>query len=142
MADPSTVASVGSIVSGFGVAAFLFRLQRELQIAEKNHILPEKDRERNWIPVADWLIFGAVLLALLFGVRPLLGPGEPSAETLRGAERACSASVVLLSGYLPAILAHYNFIYGLEKTRPNPTVLEIIFVILTVVGAFWVYTGY
>jgi hypothetical protein len=141
MADSSTVASVASIVSGFGVAVFLFRLQRELQIAEDNLKRPEKKREPNWIPLADWLVFVAVVVALMFGVLPLLGQQQqqPPLETLRAASGACAASVVLLAGYLPAILGHYNFIYWLKEGRKNPTVPELIFVILTAVGAYAAY---
>jgi hypothetical protein len=141
MPDPGTVASVAGIVSGFGIAVFLFRLERELKIAEANLIREESEREPNWIPIADWLVFSAVIIALLFSIRPLLGPDGTASATVRKATAAGVASVVLLAGYLPAILGHYNFLYGLRKQRPNPTFAEAVIVLATIVGACVAYVG-
>jgi hypothetical protein len=141
MTDPGTIASVASIVSGFGIAVFLFRLERELKIAEANLDREESERDPNWIPIADWLVFSAVIIALLFSVRPLLGPDGTASATIRKAAAAGTASVILLAGYLPAILGHYNLLYGLRKQRPNPTLLEAILVLATVAGACVAYVG-
>jgi hypothetical protein len=41
----------------------------------------------------------------------------------------------MLAGYIPSILAHYHFIYGLPKERTNPTFWEGVFVVATVFAA-------
>ncbi len=41
----------------------------------------------------------------------------------------------MLAGYIPSILAHYHFFYGLTKDRTNPTFWEGMFIALTAICA-------
>jgi hypothetical protein len=55
VADDETLAAIGSVIVGFGIAAFVFRLQRELQMME--------DGDSYWIPWADRLLISVVTSA-------------------------------------------------------------------------------
>lgn len=125
MAEVSTLLTVASISSGFGVTVFVFRLQRELVMQEKNLL--------SWIPWADRLVIASVLISLLFVIIPLVSISSPIALIKRVGAGGCSASSILLAGYIPAILAHYRFIFGDHtKGRWNPEPAEKWIVITTV----------
>lgn len=131
MADTSSLASFASIFAAFGAAMLFFRIQRELKMEESGEI--------NWIPWADWLLVSATVLSLLFVVLPLAI--LPSRSALAAVPYAAvAASAVLVVGYIPAILAHYRFIFsdedgGESKPRTNPEPSERIIVIAVVVLA-------
>jgi hypothetical protein len=101
MVDDGILAVIGAAIVGFGIVAFVFRIQREL-----DRYRP-KDR---WIPWADRLLIGIVIVALLFVLFPIA-----LAETFsdlwgkRLPAAAASASAIALAGYIPALLAHYRF---------------------------------
>jgi hypothetical protein len=87
---------------GFGIVAFVFRIQRELQMAEAG--------QPRWIPWADRLLIGAVTLTLLLVLFPIALAGSVSSFWGgRLPAAACSASTIALAGYIPALLAHYRF---------------------------------
>ena len=46
----------------------------------------------------------------------------------------CSASTVLVSGYIPSILAHYGLAFGKERSKPaiNPEPAERVWVYVTI----------
>jgi hypothetical protein len=135
-----TLVTAASNISGFGVVVIAFRLERELKIEEQNQDKPEQNKTRHWIPIADWLVIAAILMSFTFVVVPLVSSDLPSERTMRFASGVCSATAVMVAGYIPAILAHYNFIYGLKESRTNPTLWEAIFVFLTLGSAgaaFW-----
>lgn len=162
MIESGTILSVASIIAGFSVTVMMFRLNRELRISDENWLLwkrlrkelPETltdDEEKKleskwkgqrtptWLPIADFLPIGAILISLLFGVLPLLIEQAPNSGILDRAAAAAGAGAVLLAGYIPSILAHYNVLFGLHKTRPYITLTEGVSVTVTVVGAAVVF---
>lgn len=144
MIDPGSIITAASIVAGFGVTVLMFRLQRELAISDANWRRRKQESTTvtdtaTWLPLADLLVLVAVLMALLVGVAPLLMSASPSANDLSEAAAASAAATVLLAGYVPSILAHYNMLVGLDKTRRNPQPLEAIFVLATVTWAAVTY---
>lgn len=103
MVDDGSLAAIGAAIVGFGIVAFVFRVQRELQMRE------EKDK-RGWIPWADRLLIVVVTVSLLLVLFPIaLAGGVSSLWGGRLPAAACSASTVVLAGYIPALLAHYRF---------------------------------
>jgi hypothetical protein len=135
MNHPDILVTAASIIAGFGSAVIAFRLERELDIEEKNEERPTHRKERHWIPVSDWLVVVASVGALCFVVAPLVAAESPSDSMIRLASAVCSAAAVMLGGYIPSILAHYHFIYGLTEERTNPTFWEGVFVFITLIGA-------
>lgn len=130
MIKADALLTVASIIAGFGVTVFMFRLQRELQVF--------KEKEKTWLPVADWLVIGAVLvtLALVFS---LLMRKEDANSDLTAQRAWCAVAIVLLAGYIPSILAHYNFLFWLRPSRGWYTRSEVAFVVVTVVAASLAY---
>jgi hypothetical protein len=99
--------TTGAVIVGFGVAAFVFRIQRELQQGDAGYV--------SWIPWADRLLVGVVTVALLLVLFPIALAGGDSRLWVAGRlpAAACSGAVVALAGYIPALLAHYRF--GLKR---------------------------
>jgi len=111
MDHQDVLVTAASIIAGFGSAVIAFRLERELDIEEKNE---------------DG--------ALCFVVAPMVATPTPSHGMMRFSSAICSAMAIMLAGYIPSILAHYHFIYGLPKERTNPTFWEGVFVLATVLA--------
>src|SRR5215831_1084224 len=132
MVDDGALAAIGAAIVGFGIVAFVFRIQRELQLQEaldhqrreargrqqraarvRQRQKGEKRRrhwQERWIPWADRLLIGAVTVTVLLVLFPIALVGGVSSfwgERLPAA--ACSASVIALAGYIPALLVHYRF---------------------------------
>jgi hypothetical protein len=100
--DDGVLAAIGAAIVGFGIVAFVFRVQRELQVAEEGQV--------SWLPWADRLLIGVVVVALLLVLFPIALAGPVSGFWGRRLPAAaCSAAAVALSGYIPALLAHYRF---------------------------------
>jgi hypothetical protein len=100
-----------------------FRIQRELQMQEKEEIC--------WIPKADWLLVAATLVALLLVILPIVALSWAAVNRLAAA--ACAASTIMIAGYVPSILAHYRLIFGRNRTGPrdNPEPSERFLIWLT-----------
>jgi hypothetical protein len=111
--DTGTLTTVASVVAGFGVAILVFRVQREIEMARSG--------ERTWIAVADYLIIAATLTVLLLVLLPLL-IADLAAPGVRGlTSSAALAAVLMIAGYIPAILAHYRLLIpGRTGPRSNP----------------------
>lgn len=135
MDHQDVLVTAASIIAGFGAAVMAFRLERELDKEEKNEGRPKHRREHHWIPASDWLVVTASVGALCFVVAPLVATPMPSDTMMRFASATCSAMAIMLAGYIPSILAHYHFIYGLTEKRSNPTLWEGVFVVATVLAA-------
>lgn len=135
MSQADTLVTAASLIAGFGSAVIAFRLQRELDIEDKNEERPAHRQEQHWFPASDWLIVASSLGALCLVVAPLVALDSPSRATVRLASAACCAAAIMLAGYIPSILAHYRFFVGLTRDRSNPTLWEGIFIAVTVVGA-------
>ena len=135
MDHQDVLVTAASIIAGFGSAVIAFRLERELDIEEKNEERPKHRKERHWIPASDWFVLTASVGALCFVVAPMVATPTPSHGMMRFSSAICSAMAIMLAGYIPSILAHYHFIYGLPKERTNPTFWEGVFVLATVLAA-------
>lgn len=136
MSHPDTLVTAASIIAGFGAALIAFRLERELEIERRDQELPPHRREGHWFPASDWLLVISNVAALCFVVAPLVAIESPSPRTIRLTSAVCTATAIMLAGYIPSILAHYRFFYGLtKKERKNPTLLEAVFLSITVIAA-------
>jgi hypothetical protein len=103
--------SAAAIIVGFGVTAIMFRVQREIYVREELKI------NLLWLAWADYLLLSSVGLAVFGVLLPILAVGRYSV-TVSVAAAVCAAAIVLLAGYIPAILAHYRI--GLGATRQGP----------------------
>ncbi|NJO64407.1 MAG: hypothetical protein HC836_41440 [Richelia sp. RM2_1_2] len=132
--DISALLTVASIISGFGITIFTFRLQREIQVMERN--------SQVWIPWADYLVITAVMVSLLIGILPIVVVSSPPKFIYQIANGACAASIVMLAGYVPGILAHYRFILAKNtcSARQNPEPSERWIVIMFLCFAFIAFT--
>ncbi|MEA5595748.1 MAG: hypothetical protein HC815_39815 [Richelia sp. RM1_1_1] len=132
--DTSALLTVASIISGFGITIFTFRLQREIQVMERN--------SQVWIPWADYLVITAVMVSLLIGILPIVVVSSPPKFIYQIANGACAASIVMLAGYVPGILAHYRFILAknTRSARQNPEPSERWIVIMFLCFAFIAFT--
>jgi hypothetical protein len=113
----SNVVTIAGVVLGIAVAILLFRLARELYMDERE--------ETVWVAYAERVVVAAALLSTTVLVLAVFGvTSRPAAVLIPRA--ATLAGVVLLMGYVPAILAHYRFIGSAERssTRDNPEPLE------------------
>jgi uncharacterized membrane protein len=129
MPSPDILASISSIVAGFGIAVLLFRVQREMQMA--------KEGEKVWIPGSDRMLIAAVALSLFFVLLPIISVHFSSEVSSRIPVACCAASLVLMTGYPLSILAHYRLIFSQnasgERSETEPA--ESTIIILTVLTA-------
>ena len=65
MRSPQPYLTIASILSGFSISVFMFRLQRELGVRERHPDWP------NWLAWADYLVIATVVLSVLFVGVPL-----------------------------------------------------------------------
>ena len=106
MRSPQPYLTVASILSGFSISVFMFRLQRELGSAKGTPDWP------NWLAWADYLVIATVVLSVLFVVVPLVAVSEPTEFVFSIAAGTCAATALLLLAYPFAILDHYGVEIG------------------------------
>ena len=111
MPTPQPYLTVASILSGFGISVFMFRIQRELRVRDAN------PRSPNWLAWADYLILSAIVLSLLLVVLPLMAIAEPGRLVFSIAAGSCAAAALLVTAYPFAILDHYRIEIGTWRTR-------------------------
>ena len=111
MPTPQPYLTVASILSGFSISVFMFRIQRELRVRDDHPDWP------NWLALADYLILEAILLSLLLVVLPLMAIAEPSRLAYSVAAGSCAAASILVAAYPFAILDHYRIEIGTWRTR-------------------------
>ena len=111
MSTPQPYLTVASILSGFGISVFMFRIQRELHVRDEHPEWP------NWLAWADYLILAAILLSLLLVVLPLTAIPEPDRLIYSVAAGSCAAASLLVAAYPFAILDHYRIELGTWRTR-------------------------
>ena len=118
MNSPQPYLTVSSILSGFCISVFMFRIQRELSVRDRH---PEW---QNWLAWADYLIIATLVLSLVFVVIPLVATPAPGETVFAIAGASCAAAAVLLLAYPFAILDHYRIEIGSWRTRAgeHPTV--------------------
>ena len=115
MRSPQPYLTVASILSGFSISVFMFRLQRELAVRERHPDWP------NWLAWADYLVIATVVLSVLLVVVPLVAFSEPTEFVFSIAAGTCAATSLLLLAYPFAILDHYGIEIGgwRRKTGDN-----------------------
>jgi protein-S-isoprenylcysteine O-methyltransferase Ste14 len=125
--------TVASILAGFGVTVLMFRIQRELQV--------ENDPDWTWLPWADWLVLGSIVLSLVGVVLPLVSVRDPGQFSYAIAAASCAAASLLLAAYPFAIIDHYRLAWGKgrwTKSMRN-TIAEpgekIIVIVTSIAGA-------
>jgi hypothetical protein len=138
--DAATLTTVASIIAAFGIAMLFFRIQRELYLVEQwmkertssSQSEQSVDKPIIWLAFADWLLVGATLICLLLVILPItfsLGLRLPAA--------ASAAAIIMVAGYVFAILGHYRIVFGQNRSggRSNPEPWELFFVTLVLVVA-------
>jgi len=120
----TSLSTIAMAIVGLAFTILIFRIKRELDMAEKG--------ETTWIAFSDWLVIIALLVAGLFVLVPLLA--NDAAGRSRVLISAVSFSIVMMLGWVPAILAHYRLIFGRRRSGPrqNPEPAEGIIVIVIV----------
>jgi peptidoglycan biosynthesis protein MviN/MurJ (putative lipid II flippase) len=106
MRSPQPYLTVASILSGFSISVFMFRIQRELGVRDRHPDWP------NWLAWADYLVIATIVLSLLLVVLPLIALSAPSEFVFSIAAGTCAATSLLLVGYPFAILDHYQIEIG------------------------------
>lgn len=115
------------IVFAFQIQMVRWRIDRELRM--------EAESERVWFPLCDWLnLLSMMVTAAFVFVLPMLGwPTTDGALVL--ARTGFGLSVVLLIGYLLALIGHYRLFFPRKGPRPLSTLQEWSAVIVTLIFA-------
>jgi hypothetical protein len=134
--SPSDLIAVAAMIFGFGIVVIMFRVQRELWAQETHPKWPL------WTSWADWLILWSVPLGCLAILSLLSFPWMRPIMAVAAA--LCASAVVLQTGYIPAVMAHYRIFFGKRRRADNvpreagePS--ERVLVILTAVVALLVF---
>src|ERR1700722_11256630 len=83
MNSPQPYLTVASILSGFGISVFMFRIQRELGVRDRHPEWP------NWLAWADYLVLAAIVLSLSLVMVPLVAFPAPSRFVFSLAAASC-----------------------------------------------------
>jgi len=140
MNSPQPYLTVASILSGFGISVFMFRIQRELSVRDRHPDWP------NWLAWADYLVLSTVVLSLTLVVLPLVAFPEPGKFLFSIAAASCAAASILLIAYPFAILDHYRIEIGTSRAEKGERPEDrhkgepIEKVIVIVAGALAVFT--
>jgi len=108
---PQPYLTVASILSGFCISVFMFRIQRELRVRDEHPTWP------NWLAWADYLIMAAITISVLLVIIPLVASPAPSRAAFAVAAASCAAASILLLAYPFAILDHYRIEIGAWRTK-------------------------
>ncbi len=111
MNSPQPYLTVASILTGFSISVFMFRIQRELGVRDRHPDWP------NWLAWADYLIVAAIVLSVIFVILPLVAVPEPGRAIYSVAAGSCAAASILLLAYPFAILDHYRIEIGTWRTE-------------------------
>ena len=116
MRSPQPYLTVASILSGFSISVFMFRLQRELAVRARHPDWP------NWLAWADYLVLATIVLCLMLVIVPLVLFPEPTDFVFSIAAATCASSSLLLLAYPFAILDHYGIEIGSRRRKPSDNV--------------------
>lgn len=111
MSSPQPYLTVASILTGFCISVFMFRIQRELGVRDRHPDWP------NWLAWADYLVMAAMVLSVLLVILPLVAVPAPSHAMCSVAAASCAAASILLLAYPVAILDHYRIEIGTWRTK-------------------------
>jgi hypothetical protein len=109
MNSPQPYLTVASILTGFSISVFMFRIQRELGVRDRHPDWP------NWLAWADYLIVATIVVSVLLVILPLVAFPEPDRVMYSIAAGSCAASSLLLLAYPFAILDHYRIEIGVKR---------------------------
>jgi peptidoglycan biosynthesis protein MviN/MurJ (putative lipid II flippase) len=109
MNSPQPYLTVASILTGFCISVFMFRIQRELRVRDRHPDWP------NWLAWADYLIVATIVLSVVLVILPLVAMPTPSHAIYSVAAGACAAASLLLLAYPFAILDHYRIEIGARR---------------------------
>ena len=109
MNSPQPYLTVASILTGFSISVFMFRIQRELGVRDRHPDWP------NWLAWADYLIVATIVVSVLLVILPLVAFPEPGRLMYSVAAGSCAASSLLLLAYPFAILDHYRIEIGVKR---------------------------
>ena len=109
MISPQPFLTVASILTGFCISVFMFRIQRELGVRDRHPEWP------NWLAWADYLIVATIVVSVLLVILPLVAFPEPGRVMYSVAAGSCAASSLLLLAYPFAILDHYRIEIGVKR---------------------------
>ena len=143
MRSPQPYLTVASILSGFGISVFMFRIQRELGVRDQHPDWP------NWLAWADYLVFATIILSLSLVVLPLIAFSKPTEFIFSIAAGACAATSLLMLAYPFAILDHYRIEIGIWRTKSGESAnvrhkgepVEKAIVVITALIAILVFIG-
>jgi hypothetical protein len=111
MNSPQPYLTVASILTGFCISVFMFRIQRELGVRDRHPDWP------NWLAWADYLIMATIMLSVGLVILPLMSVPAPSRVVYSIAAASCAAASILLLAYPIAILDHYRIEIGTWRTK-------------------------
>lgn len=111
MNSPQPYSTVASILTGFSISVFMFRIQRELSVRDRHPNWP------NWLAWADYLIIASIVLSVVLVILPLVAVPSPTRLTYSIAAGSCAAASILLLAYPFAILDHYRIEIGSWRTK-------------------------
>jgi len=111
MISPQPYLTVSSILTGFCISVFMFRIQRELSVRDQHPDWP------NWLAWADYLIVATSVLSVVLVVLPLVAVPAPGHAIYSVAAGSCAAASLLLLAYPFAILDHYRIEIGTWRIR-------------------------
>ena len=77
MSHDDALVTAASLIAGFGSAVIVFRLERELDIEDKNADRPKPQKVHPWIPASDWLVVASSICALCLVMAPLVAIKSP-----------------------------------------------------------------
>jgi hypothetical protein len=111
MNSPQPYLTVASILTGFCISVFMFRIQRELGVRDRHPNWP------NWLAWADYLIIASMVASVLLVIVPLVAVPAPGRVIYSVAAGSCAAASILLLAYPFAILDHYRIEIGTWRTK-------------------------
>lgn len=111
MDTPQPYLTVASILTGFSISVFMFRIQRELGVRDRHPNWP------NWLAWADYLIITSIVLSVVLVILPLVAVPDPGRVIYSIAAASCASASILLLAYPFAILDHYRIEIGTWRTR-------------------------
>jgi hypothetical protein len=139
MNSPQPYLTVASILTGFCISVFMFRIQRELGVRDRHLDWP------NWLAWADYLIIATMVVSVVLVILPLVAAPAPDRVIYAIAAGSCAAASLFLLAFPFAILDHYRIEIGAWRTKqgesPNvrhkgELIERIIVVTASIVAAF------
>ena len=119
----SEIWMAGGFLIGLQIAAFTWRVSREIAVAEKGDI--------NWIPPADIMNLIAMVVAFLgVFILPIAGIKSPNIPQM-----ALGLSLILFAGYPFALAGHYDLYTKGLRSYAYATRQEIKAIVVTIVIA-------